>query len=132
MPKFTVRVRSSPVWTSRSVTTAVPGTLSACFTFTAMAGSAATASTFGALPALRTKLYWAASPSLTGLPSTCSEARPRLGITFMGKLSSTVFPSMVTEQVTVATPIETAFMEPSADTVSTPGLLLVQTAFAPS
>ena len=54
VPKLTVSTRLSPVASSSRVTTAVPGTASACLTDTLMAGSAATASTTGALPAFIT------------------------------------------------------------------------------
>ena len=66
------------------------------------------------------------------MPPTFRLASERFGITFTGKVSSTVLPSMVTAQVTVATPIETAFTVPSADTLTTDGLLLRQIALAPS
>ena len=66
------------------------------------------------------------------MPPTFRLASPRSGITFTAKVSSLVYPSMVTAQVTVATPIDTAFTVPSGATVATAGLLLVQTHLAPS
>ena len=95
-----------------------------------MAGSAETASTLGAFPAGRRKLYWEEFPSLTDLPPTFRLLSERSGITFRAKESLTVVPSMVTAQVMVATPMETAFRLPSAATETTEGLLLVHTALA--